>query len=524
MKQQQWHRILSLILTLAVLFAGAAILPIRAAEPEWSANEDGIWEIDSIEDLQAFSAACANNNNKLDYFKGKTVRLMCDLDLNPGWDASTKAAPANVWTPAITFKGTFDGQGHTISGVYVWRAVSGGNGGSAFINKADGATVQNLRIVNSYFCSALKDYVGSFCSSATNGAVLQDLYSEAIVEGRTTDGAYLNYVGGILGGLYEATASMERCVFAGTVIGNEGTGGLVGVLNSAKSSITMTDCINFGHVDSQFKNSGGIIGFCRGNATLIRCVNAGSVTDKSNFSGALMYVESRSTQLALNLTDCYAVKDTRKDGIIAWHNFYKLTVTYDATVAGIVEATQNTQKTTTHNNLTKTIPSVSDLLQTAAFSGWGAVGDRVVPASVLGMLCTVPMEIGYVQEPTGAAGETAALRLIGKVMLDEPELAAWRSVGFDILVTRLSDGKTISGSVSGTTVFGAILADEASGHLTAYSAAELNAAFLAALTVRGIPTDGTYTLAVRPFAVRADGTCVTNTATILTVTNGTLVK
>ncbi len=523
MKQQPKRtRLPALLLTLAMLVICMTVIPVSAED--WSAGEDGVWEIDSVEDLKAFSDSCAGNTNGLGYFKGKTVRLMCDLDLNPGWDAATKAAPANVWTPAGTFKGTFDGQGYTISGLYVNRET----GGSAFIVKADGATVKNLRLANSYIRSTKKDYVGSICSSAVNGAVLENLWSDAIVEGLKADGTtYINYAGGILGGVYsdktDVSVTVKNAVFTGTVTGNLGTGGIVGGSNKELSHISLSDCANYGSVICGSKNAGGLIGTNRGFVSLERCINAGTVTDKNNFSGALMYVEANAAKVTLDVSDCYYVKDTRAHGIVAWHNFYKLTVSYEGTVAGTVDASANTKKWTDHNGLTKTVDSAAALLDVCAFSGWGAMGERILPAPVLEMLTKVPMKIGYVQEPTGAIGDSMALRLIGLVGLTAEELADWQSVGFDILVTRASDGKTVRGSVSGTAVYGAILGD-AEGQLARYSAEDLNANYLAALTVKNIPTSGTYTITVRPFAVDGSGVRVTGAAGALTVTDGALVK
>ncbi|MGM9683787.1 MAG: hypothetical protein ACI3XQ_09330, partial [Eubacteriales bacterium] len=70
-------------------------------------------------------------------FDGKTLKLMADIDLNPTWSASVTVgdttvqfptAPENVFPSISTFKGTLDGNGHTISGIYAVRTVSGGTG------------------------------------------------------------------------------------------------------------------------------------------------------------------------------------------------------------------------------------------------------------------------------------------------------------------------------------------------------------------------------------------------------------
>lgn len=101
-----------------------------------------------------------------DDFQGKTIYIDRDIDLNPGWSAETKfvdgkvvfpEAPAVIWKAFETFKGTIDGQGHTISGLYSYRTVkekkegyssNSGNYGGLVDTFYDGV-IKNLAIVNS---------------------------------------------------------------------------------------------------------------------------------------------------------------------------------------------------------------------------------------------------------------------------------------------------------------------------------------------------------------------------------------
>ena len=97
-------RLPAAFLIAALLMGSLAVLPVSAlpdaaaaataAAEEWGdPNGDGVWEIDSVDDLFAFAQACAGNADGLDYFNGQTVRLMCDVNVNPGWLAASKTAP-----------------------------------------------------------------------------------------------------------------------------------------------------------------------------------------------------------------------------------------------------------------------------------------------------------------------------------------------------------------------------------------------------------------------------------------------
>ena len=95
----------------------AAGTPVYSPTENWGPNEDGNFEIATPNDLLAF---CSNENRvKYNSYKGAKVYLTADIDLNPGWDASTKTKPVNGYTYLEHFRGEFDGQGHTIRGLYM---------------------------------------------------------------------------------------------------------------------------------------------------------------------------------------------------------------------------------------------------------------------------------------------------------------------------------------------------------------------------------------------------------------------
>ena len=81
----------------------------------WFDSSKSEYTLTTVAQLEAFNVLCNGQNN---YFAGKTVKLGADITLTGG----SETVPN--WTP-IHFSGTFDGQGHTVSGVYVKSKAQG---------------------------------------------------------------------------------------------------------------------------------------------------------------------------------------------------------------------------------------------------------------------------------------------------------------------------------------------------------------------------------------------------------------
>ena len=126
MKKRQ---ILAFLLSLVLVVSAFSILPASAVgESTYAATTpisallaDGakvtagtVYSIANKEDMLTFAQVCNEANG---WFAGATVVLTADVDMNPGWVAS-ETAPATEWVPIKLFSGTFDGQGHTLSGIY----------------------------------------------------------------------------------------------------------------------------------------------------------------------------------------------------------------------------------------------------------------------------------------------------------------------------------------------------------------------------------------------------------------------
>ena len=182
---------LGVIVTSALLAAGIFML-VRNKNVEETGNVLGVswyneaeeeFEITTAEQLNEFAAL-----SKFYTFEDQTIKLGADIVMNEGnakdW---AEKAPKLRWKPIEKFAGTFDGQGHTISGLYgkVYEAPM-----ALFAQTDSIAVVQNLSLVNTYFETG-----GS--AGAASFAVIGDgkfvkLYSDAIIVNELKDIAIHN--------------------------------------------------------------------------------------------------------------------------------------------------------------------------------------------------------------------------------------------------------------------------------------------------------------------------------------------
>ena len=261
----------------------------------WYDENSDEYTITTLQQLYGFNLLCDNEH---DYFEGKTVKLGADITMNKGdADAWGEKTPANTWVPT-NFKGIFDGQGHTIRGVYV---KSDGAYTGFFATLQAGAVVKNMNLENSYIEGTgeegKRNAVGSI--AGRNHGTIDTVKCDAIVvnsalmtggiAGMTTSDDTDNVIkncwfdgqiyangstGGILGGTYKSTATIERCLNTGALNINEGStavGGLCGFAQST-SDLVLIDSLNAGSYvkvgEGTVKQVGSILGGLHADAVL----------------------------------------------------------------------------------------------------------------------------------------------------------------------------------------------------------------------------------------------------------------
>ncbi|MEI3162303.1 MAG: dockerin type I repeat-containing protein [Lachnospirales bacterium] len=202
-------------------------------------NSEGAYEISNAGELYWFVGLV--NNTLTDGTEQNTSAnavLTADIVVNKNVFDENGNLISNTdsllaWMPIVGdsssyYTGIFDGQNHTISGLYFNDENAQCVG---LFNKIESSTIRNLGVINSYFNGNIE--IGSICG-------------------------------------YSHYSTIENCYSTGTVNGNKYIGGICG----RKYYGTITNCFNNGKVTGT-SNASGICGF--GYGEISNCYNAGIV-------------------------------------------------------------------------------------------------------------------------------------------------------------------------------------------------------------------------------------------------------
>ena len=200
-------------------------------------------------------------------------KLTADILLNDteGWENWGSTAPAHTWTPIGNswenqFTGTLDGDGHSVSGIYInSEAECQGLVGYLY----NGGTLQNLGVKASYIKGGYR--VGGLCGW-NDGGTVTNCYNTGNVTGTG------NYVGGLCG--WNDGGTVTNCYNTGNVTG---TGDYVGGVCGYNDG-TVTNCYNTGSVAGNIR-VGGVCGNSWGTVT--NCYNTGNVTGTGDYVGGV---------------------------------------------------------------------------------------------------------------------------------------------------------------------------------------------------------------------------------------------
>ena len=232
-----------------------------------------------------------------------SAMLTADIDLKNYCHAAEDGKELLSWIPIGNYsnrwEGNMDGQGHTISNLYI-------------------KTAQN--------------FVGFF--GCIEDATIQDLiFDNAKVENVSTTNRKTNYTGILAGNAYGDSPSHIKGIKTTnncTVIGQDNTGGIVG-----SAEINLENCENHSSVKGK-SHVGGIAGECNGR-NIKRCTNYGTVENNAN-----SYYVSGIIGLAYgtSIEDCA--------------NYGKITGCYAGGIAGMMMQNSSIQNVFSYGDVTKT--------------------------------------------------------------------------------------------------------------------------------------------------------------------------
>lgn len=236
-------------------------------------------------------------------------------------------ASAPVWTPIGSgtatsntdlssynaFDGTFDGAGHTVSGIYT-GTTSATSGNTDTVQGLFGVVTGTVKNVTVDGCIIAKG-VAAGIVAYLNGGTVQNCVNNAIVfaDGGTTPGGdvengvlRMGAVGGIVGNAMTGS-SVTNCLNNGSIFcanSNKGgrTGGIIGLIDGTSYVVAVSQNKNTGSIDS-YQYAGGIVGMNYSNVSPISaCGNIGNVkahsTGKAYAGGITAYSNS-------NILNCY---------------------------------------------------------------------------------------------------------------------------------------------------------------------------------------------------------------------------
>ena len=318
------RKILSIMMVLAMCLSmypawtswadtGAEVQPL-ANFGDGSSTAENPYEIPDLETFEAFCDYINGTgayNGEAHTGEGEFFKLTADIDL--GGEAN------GSWTPIGTdsqFKGTFDGDGHMITGLYI-NDSSGSNQGLFGSVGSDG-TVKNLGVDGEVTGGS---NVGGIVGR--NFGTIENCYYTGAVSGSGT-------VGGIAGENNGSTSTVEKCYNTGTVTGSgSAVGGLVGG-NDGK----VQNSYNIGTVTGSNDNIGGIVGRNGSSSSLVEnCYNTGAVSGNNNIGGIVGDNYSSTIQYVYNTGAVSG--NSYVAGIIGYSTDGTLSNGYDAgTVSG----------------------------------------------------------------------------------------------------------------------------------------------------------------------------------------------
>ena len=247
------------------------------------------------------------------------------------------------WTPIgnsdnNTYQGTFDGNGKTISNLYI-NATSDYNTG--FFGYADAGSIKNITFDNARVNSTGPNTTGILAGIA-GSCMIENIKTSAncSVEGNML-------TGGIAG---MAEGNISNCENHAAVKGTDMVGGIFGDYISRDNSIT--SCANYGVVTGTGNIVGGMVGHF-GSGTILNSANYGVITgtafvgnligsaDECNLNNVLgtgNVTASSDTGCAGLLVGCIDNSACTASGILAYNSSAKLTINKTEQTDGAVKA------------------------------------------------------------------------------------------------------------------------------------------------------------------------------------------
>ncbi len=266
---------------------------LSLADVSWY-NRSGSYVLTTAEQLAGLAKLV---NTGVSDFAGETVTLGADVSLKN----TDGTVGVRTWTgigasAERAFRGTFDGQDHTIRDMTAWSDGSY----AALFGYVKDAEIRDLTVMGSASCAAATACAAGLAACA-EGSVIENCDSrvEVSVTGSLAGGLCAHISGGTL---------LRSCRNYGAVTAQCSVGGLAAVSYSGEDRIE--DCYNFGMLTalgSGSSGTGGIVGKLSGAVS--GCGSAGEIVSADRYTGGLAgYTVGRQSS---RIEDSYSTASLR---------------------------------------------------------------------------------------------------------------------------------------------------------------------------------------------------------------------
>ncbi len=245
-----------------------------AVRPTGSGTSADPFQIDSLANLLWVSQDSSSWSDTLE----QTADI--DADSTKNWNSGAGFTPIGHATGTInSFTGYYDGEGHSITGLFI--SQSSGNDLGLF-GIISGAVIKNLGLVNVNITGGY--HTGGLVASSTTSTI-DDCYTTGVVQGNGDN------VGGLVGATYGGVLSNSHST--ATVSGGNYVGGLVGTNYSSETgsggnygtASSITNCYATGNVTGTGNYVGGLTGIDQYHTQIEKCYSSGNVSGAENVGG-----------------------------------------------------------------------------------------------------------------------------------------------------------------------------------------------------------------------------------------------
>jgi len=240
-------------------------------------------ESDTITDAHQLQLMSMNLGDS--YTLANNIDLTGDYNASDVWKTATGFYPVGQGGGAFT--GSFDGQGHTITGLHIDRPTAAYVGLFGYFY---GTSIANVGLVNSGSDEVIgEEYVGGLAGNLQSGTITNS-YSKIPVQGQ-------QITGGLAG---SNSGTIDRSYATGTVA-NLVSGTYYGGLVGWNTGGTITNSYASGNVNVVGLDAGGLVGGNDTGSSISGSYASGTVTSTNNNVGGLVGKNNGAT-----ISDSYA--------------------------------------------------------------------------------------------------------------------------------------------------------------------------------------------------------------------------